>query len=407
MTLAATSRLNAFQSIFSPAELGTTWQLERQRLKSSCYGVDRVSGKQFDAERNWRVPSIRERRLTPEFAPHPLLAIAKPKDGGGHRIICIPTIEDRLIQFAILYAIREPLKRKALLNSISYGLVAHSSRTVQDARAQAAKLREDGRYVYKTDIQKFFDRIPRDRLDTEIRRIVPHRTLHNILASFSKVEIGDGFATDWEDIVQSAGIRPGIGVRQGMPLSPYFAGMILMNLDRLLERKKMPVIRYVDDLVGFFKTRKECEDFDSFLRDELGKLSLSLGVVDDPASKTKIFAPDQPAEFVGMEMRFRADGRCYLCVSEKTLQRLESRFADMMQIDKLLQRKITLPHLGARVEAMAKGYIAAYHGAQNMDVLKARVRSASKQIVEAVLEKIFGPTMKSLGRKQRVFLGLE
>lgn len=407
MKLAATRWRNALQHIFSAAELNLSWQLERKRLKSSCYGVDRISGKQFDAERSWRIPSIKARRLTPQFAPSSLLAIAKPKDGGGHRIICVPTIEDRLIQFSILYTIRDPLKKKGLLNDVSYGLVAHSSRTVQDARNRAAVLRESGRWVYKTDIQKFFDRIPRDRLETEIRRIVPHRTLHDILVAFSKVEIGDGFATDWEEIINAAGIQAGLGVRQGMPLSPYFAGMLLLRLDRLLEKKRFPVIRYVDDIIGFFNSRKECEEFDAFLRDQLSELSLDLGIIDDPKSKTIIFEPDQPAEFVGMEMRFRDDGKCYLCVSEKTLQRLETRFAEMSQIDNLLQKKITLPFLGARLEAMTKGYIAAYHGAQNMTELKARVQAQSAPVIEAVLENVFGVTMKTLGRKERMFLGLE
>jgi RNA-directed DNA polymerase len=386
--------------------LNIAWNLERQRLKSSCYGIDRIGGKQFDAERAWRIPSIKQRRLTPEFTPAPLLAIAKPKDSGGHRIICVPTIEDRLLQFSILFKIREPLKKRRLLNDISYGLVAHSKRTVQDARLRAASLREAGPWVYKADIQKFFDKIPRDRLEAEIRRCVPHSSLHNVLIAFSRVEIGDGFAPDWKEIVANAGVRPGIGVRQGMPLSPYFAGMILRDLDCLIERRRLPVIRYVDDIIGFFKSKSECQEFDSLLRSELKKLQLELGVLDDPQSKTKIFQPSEPADFVGMQMRFEKDGKCILCVSEKTLQNLEGRFAEMMDVDKLLQRKITLPHLGGRLDAMAKGYIAAYHGAANMGELKARVQAASAPVIEAVLEDIFGPTMKHLAPKQRQFLGI-
>lgn len=369
--------------------------------------MDRISGKQFDAERSWRIPSIRERRLNPTFTPSPLLAIAKPKNGGGHRIICVPTIEDRLIQLSVLYAVRDPLKKKGLLNTVSYGLVAQSGRTVQDARDRATALRENGKWVYKTDIQKFFDRIPRDRLENEIRRTVPHRSLHDLIVSFSKVEIGDGFAADWQQIINAAGIQTGLGVRQGMPLSPYFAGVVLLELDRLLEKRRQPVIRYVDDIMGFFKSRKECEDFDAFLRDQLSKLSLDLGIMGEPKSKTMIFEPSQPAEFVGMEMRFGNDGKCSLFVSEKTLESVEARFAELSKIDTLLQKKITLPFLGARLGAMKKGFIAAYHGAQNMAELKARVEAASAPVVEVVLEEIFGGAMKSLGPKERKFLGLE
>jgi RNA-directed DNA polymerase len=398
--------VSALRETFGSEALNNTWRSERNRLKSSAYGVDRIGGKQFDAEKSWRIPSISRQRL-PTFVPSPLLAIAKPKQTGGERIICVPTIEDRLIQFSILYKIREPLKRKKLLNSVSYGLVAHSQRTVQDARNQATILRQKGACVYKADIQKFFDRIPRARLEAEIRRLVPYPSLHDVLVAFSQVEIGDGFSPDWESIVSAAGITAGLGVRQGMPLSPYFAGMILRDLDLLIEKKGFPVIRYVDDIIGFFGSEQECQDFDGFLRERLSNLNRELGVVGAPGSKTGIYAALESVEFVGMQMHFDKHGRCVLSVSEKTLQKIEARFAEMSQIDKLLQKGITLPHLGSRLEAMSRGYVAAYNGAANMSELKARVRSAADPVVEVVLESIFGPTMKSLGRKERRFLGLQ
>jgi hypothetical protein len=336
-----------------------------------------------------------------------LLAIARPKKGHGHRIICVPTVEDRLIQFSILFEIREKLKFRGLLNEISYGLTNNTQRTVQDARARASELRSAGAFVYKTDIQKFFDRIPRTHLISAMRRIVPDRSLHPILEAFVSVEIGDGFDPDWKAIVASAGIKPGEGVRQGMPLSPYFAGMIMLQLDRDLERRRFPVIRYVDDIVGFFPNRSACESFDRYLREKLQELGLSLGVIGEEGSKTSIYEPDEPADFLGMEMRFDCKGRCFLRVSEKTLQRIESNFAAMTKIDYLLQKKLTLPLLGGRLEAMRRGYISAYHGAENMSELKSRVSKASDPIFENILEEMFGADMRKLNHKQRRFLGIE
>lgn len=397
---------NALLQVFSANDLNFAWKEEGSRLKSSSFGIDRISGKQFHAEKSWRIPAMRQ-RLQPAFSASPLVAIAKPKDGGGHRIICVPTIEDRLLQFSILFKVREALKERRLLNAISYGLVAHSHRTVQDARLRATQLRENGRWVYKTDIEKFFDNIPRQKLAREIQRIVPYKSLHNVLIKFSNVEIGDGLSPDWDEIVAQAGIVTGVDVRQGMPLSPYFAGMILRDLDLLLERKGFPVIRYVDDIVGFFDSKAHCEDFDGFLRDQLKKLNLQLGLVDAPNSKTKIYGPDEPVDFVGMQMSFDAAGKCHLSVSEKTIQKIECRFAEMSNLDKLLQKKITLPYLGARLESMKKGYIAAYHGATNMSELKLRVRNASSPIIGCVLESLFGAAMKTLGKKELRFLGID
>lgn len=396
---------NALHKSFSARELFDAWRFERKRLKSSSFGIDRIGGKQFGAEKSWRIPKIRE-RLKDGFAPHELLAIAKPKDSGGHRVICIPTIEDRLIQFSILFQIREALKKRKLLNRVSYGLVANANRTVQDARARASTLRENGGWVYKTDIQKFFDNIPRNILADRIKSIVPHGSLHDVLIAFANVEIGDGFGTDWKSVIGKSGIKKGLGVRQGMPLSPYFAGMLLRDLDLELERKGFAALRYVDDLIAFFPSEKACEEFDSFLRDKLNELSLTIGGIGEAGSKTKIYPPDSQVDFLGMGMDFDRNGKCQLTVTEKTLKSIEARFAEMSELDRLLQKGLTLPSFGGRLAAMERGYQYAYHGAQNMSELKYRVAVASSMTLETVLLSIFGETLSKLNKKERKFLGL-
>lgn len=398
--------VNALHKTFSARELALAWDLEKTRLRKSSQGIDRIGGRQFDAERQWRIPNIRK-RLGEAFKPHELLAIAKPKDTGGFRIICVPTIEDRLIQFSVLFEIRDALKKRGLLNQISYGLVANEGRTVQDARARASILREQGRFVYKTDIKKFFDNIPRETLASNIRRIVPQRSLHDVLIAFSRVEIGDGYNPDWKSVISAAGITEGKGVRQGMPLSPYFAGMLLRELDLELERKSVPALRYVDDLIAFFPTRKDCEDFDIYLREKLNELSLEIGGVGEKGSKTHIYEPDQDVDFLGMGMRFSKGGKCHLFVTNKTLENIEARFAQLADIDVLLQKRLTLPSLGGRLESMAKGYRYAYQGAKNMSELSERVNEASRRTLETVLEEIFGERLLTLGKKERKFLGLD
>ena len=70
---------NALVQSFSKANLEAAWQLERGRLKSTSYGIDGIGGKQFDAEKSWRIPAIRN-RLQPKFSPSALIAIAKLKN---------------------------------------------------------------------------------------------------------------------------------------------------------------------------------------------------------------------------------------------------------------------------------------------------------------------------------------
>ena len=43
--------------------------------------------------------------------------------------------------------------------------------------------------------------------------------------------------------VEKAGIKPGKGVRQGMPLSPFFANLFLKEFDAAVERKDYQMVR--------------------------------------------------------------------------------------------------------------------------------------------------------------------
>lgn len=396
---------NALTKISASSTLRAAWQAERRRLRRSCYGIDRVSGRQFETDQHYHFHRLRE-RLRGDFKSESLLAIAKPKQSGGNRIICVPTIGDRLVQFSILNEIKSSLAEKGLLNSISYGLVANSGRTVQEARAQAIRLKSGGKWVYKADIEKFFDNIPREAMKDAIRKVVPHRSLHQVLLAFVETEISDGFDQDWQEIVAQAGIVPGKGVRQGMPMSPYFAGILLRDLDKLIEKRKFPALRYVDDIIAFFSSKDECLAFHAFLREELNKLALSLGVLGDKHSKTRIFSPSQCPEFLGMELDCGADGVDFLKISQKTVESIGQKFLKMASIDNLRQKGVTLPTLGSRLEAMERGYVSAYQGAKNLDDLKVEVAAMRHACLGQVLEEIFGSDALKLSSKKRRFLGI-
>lgn len=396
---------NALDTALSRKNLETVWRYEKRRLLNSCFGVDRKTGADFQDLLSFEFSRLRERAAT-GFKPSGLLAIAKPKPKGGNRIICVPTIADRVLQFALIAEFRERLSNRGLLNPISFGLIRGASRTVQDARRRAVTLRGSKPWVYKADIEKFFDNIPRDAVREAAAAIIPQRSLHRVVLPFVDTEIEDGFDPDWKEIVAKAGIVKGKGIRQGMPLSPFFAGMILRDLDRVIEKRAIAAIRYVDDIVGFFKSRLECEQFHSILVEQLNKIGLTVGSVGASDSKTTIYGPNEAASFLGMEICRTSGPGYHLRVGQACIERIGSKFATTGSIDKLLQKGVTLPRLGRYLDAMESGYLQAYEGAENHNDLVAEVRAMKSSALEAVLEEALGEQVSKLGRKERRFLGI-
>ena len=379
--------VNSLQQCFSPKTLEALWKREQRRLRKSCYGVDRLNGDQFASRVQRELRHLRERAAS-GVKPNGLLAISKPKGDGGHRIICVPTISDRLFQFAVLDTLRPKLEAKGLLNPVSYGLVRSAQRSVGHARAKAIALRNTAGWVLKADIVKFFDRIPRSEVVQICSKIVGQRSMQPAITPFINAEISDGFDPDWRSIVQKAGIKEGVGVRQGMPLSPYFAGMILLDLDRKIEKSGYKAIRYVDDIVGFFDAEQDCVEFKQFLDTELRLIGLNLGALDTKDTKTKIYAPGSPASFLGMDLVKGTNDKYHLQISQKCLEAISSKIAHAANIDFLLGKKITLTRLGSYLEAMKRGYTEAYKGAENLSQLEKDLSMQTKAVENHILYQV-------------------
>ncbi len=397
---------NSLDNSLSKVNLDIVWRYEKARLLKSCFGVDRKSGLDFQENLPFELFDLRQ-KVRGSFKPKGLLAIAQPKpDNKGNGILCVPTIADRLLQFALLNELRPSLAKRGLLNSVSYGLMRGSKRTVQDARDKGLQFRKTLPWVYKADVEKFFDNIPREAVKDAARKIITKRSLHNVVLSFVDTEIEDGFDSDWQQIVSSAGIVRGKGVRQGMPLSPYFAGMILLDLDRQIEKLGVSAIRYIDDIVAFFPTKDECIRFDKFLREHLAQIGLKIGSIGADGSKTTIYPPHEAALFLGLEMTKQDGGDYKLLVPAKCIEKIGAKFAAMGKIDSLLQKKITLPRLGGFLDAMESGYIQAYRCADNLDELISEVKTMKKAALNGALEEALGAQLKSFSPKIRRFLGI-
>ncbi|WP_268877904.1 reverse transcriptase domain-containing protein, partial [Acinetobacter rongchengensis] len=131
-------------------------------------------------------------------------------------MICIPTIQDRLVQMILIKYLAEHHKDDlAMFKSSDFSVEGVG---IIQARQKAKDLRSTKEFVLKTDISSFFDNLDRSQLIKDFRQTLPLDIFY-LFESIVKCDplIPLDYSKDRKQLIQS---KSGKGVRQGMPLSP-------------------------------------------------------------------------------------------------------------------------------------------------------------------------------------------
>jgi len=213
---------------------------ERVKANKGAPGVDGCSIEDFESDLKNNLFKIWNRMSSGSYFPPPVRAVEIPKaNGGGTRILGVPTVSDRIAQTVV--ARRLEMKVEPIFHPDSYGYRPGRSalHAVETCRKRCWKTN----WVVDLDIQRFFDSV---RWDLVIKAVEantedPWVVLYVTRWLQAPVQLPDGTLQERDR-----------GTPQGSAVSPVLANLFLHYAFDAWMAREFPSVtfeRYVDDAV--------------------------------------------------------------------------------------------------------------------------------------------------------------
>jgi RNA-directed DNA polymerase len=327
-------------------------------------GVDGVTWESYGQDLVANLRGLHERVQSGHYRASPSRRAYIPKADGRQRPLGIATLEDKIVQRAVVGVLNAVYE--ADFRGFSYGF--RPGRRPHDALdALAAGIyRRRVNWVLDADIRDFFGQLDRDWLRTFLRhRIADKRVLRLIDRWLAAGVIEDG---QWTESIQ--------GSPQGASASPLLANVYLhyvLDLWADWWRKRhargdVIIVRFADDFIVGFEHREDAERF----RDELGGRFAKFGLELHP-DKTRLIefgrhaARNRAAQGRGKPETFDFLGFTHICAKSRNgrfwLKRItisKRMRAKLKAVNDQLRRRMhqSIPEQGRWLAAVVRGHMA-------------------------------------------------
>ena len=269
-----------FEQLLSPEVLNQAW-----RELSSDHAVWEQGLPRSEMERHQllHLLQLRDDVRAHRYRPQPLRRFAIAKADGRQRVLSALCLRDKLLQKAAQIVLEPAAERCFHHDSYAYRPRRNVDMALRRAREQIGV---GLHWLVDADIRAFFDSIPIKPLRTQLKAFVADRELMRLIDLW--LDLGASHASF---------LAAPRGIAQGAILSPLFCNLYLHRLDQALDARKVPFVRYADDLLLFTQDQGEAKRAHDFLADQLRQLQLQLH-----PDKTRVTQSGPHVQFLGQAL---------------------------------------------------------------------------------------------------------
>ena len=235
-------------------------------------GVDQVTWGEYGEGLKIRLKDLHERVHRGSYKAQPSLRTYISKADGRMRPIGIASLEDKIVQQAVVWVLQGIYEEDFL--GFSYGFrPGRSQHNALDA-VWVAIMHRKVNWVLDADVRGFFDSVSHEWMEKFVLHRVGDQRILRLIHKWLKAGVSeDG---QWSSTV--------VGTPQGATVSPFLANVYLHYvLDLWVEawrkrhaRGEVYIVRYADDFVMGFQYQEDAEAFQRALEQRMQKFGLEL-----------------------------------------------------------------------------------------------------------------------------------
>jgi RNA-directed DNA polymerase len=246
----------------------------RRTRKDGAVGVDGVTAEQYEADLEANLASLLERLKSGRYRAPAVRRVHIPKPGKAKktRPIGIPTLEDKVLQRAVLMVLESIYEQDFL--DCSYGFrPGRSAHQALDALWQGL-MKMGGGWIIDLDIQSFFDDVDWEQLRSFLDQRVRDGVIRRAIGKWLNAGVMESGEVSYSDR----------GTPQGGVVSPLLSNLYLHEvLDLWFEHEVKPrlrgrafEIRFADDAALVFEREEDARRVLAVLAKRFEKYGLRL-----------------------------------------------------------------------------------------------------------------------------------